>query len=77
MDQSLKRHIMNQAALVQIGIGELATVGHSIARAVDANEERQAEQLGNIVVILCDRLMKLAERIEIDVRGDAVPAESE
>ena len=73
MDQALKRHVMNQAALVQIGIGEISTVAQSVARAVDANEDRQAEQLGNVIVILCERLMQQAERIEIDVRGAAEP----
>ena len=77
MDQALKRHVMNQAALVQIGIGEISTIAQSVARAVDANEDRQAEQLGNVIVILCKRLMQQAERIEIDVRGAAEPEGAE
>lgn len=77
MDQALKRHVMNQAALLQIGIGEISTIAQSVARAVDANEDRQAEQLGNVIVILCERLMQQAERIEIDVRGAAEPEGAE
>lgn len=74
MDQALTRHVMNQAALVQIGVGEIVAVTRSVKRALDADEHGQAEQLGDVVLGLCERLAKLAENIETDVCAAALSA---
>jgi hypothetical protein len=53
---------------LQIGIDQVATVGRNIGLAIDDQRRREASQLANVVDLLCERLIKIAEKIEIDSR---------